>query len=44
VFAQCASELQLVRQVVLVAQTYAPQFVAAVWVQVPAPEQVEAGW
>jgi hypothetical protein len=29
-FAQCASDVQLVRQVLLVLQTYAPQLAAAV--------------
>jgi len=42
--AHCASAVQLVRQVLLVLQTYDPQLAAAVWLHVPAPEQNEAGW
>ena len=42
--AQCASDVQLVWQVLLVPQTYAPQVAAAVWLHAPAPEQNEAGW
>ena len=43
-FAHCASSVQLVRQVLLVLHTYAPQPVVAVWLHAPLPEQNDAGW
>jgi hypothetical protein len=44
VFAQCASAVQLMRQVLLVLHTYEPQPVVAVWLHAPVPEQNDAGW
>ena len=43
-FAQWASELQLVRHTVVLPQMYAPQVVVGAWVQVPVPEQNDCGW
>jgi hypothetical protein len=42
--AQCASDVQSVRQLLFVLQTYTSQLCAVVWLQVPAPEQNDAGW
>jgi hypothetical protein len=43
VLEQCASDVQFVRHA-FVPQTYAPQLLVAAWLQVPLPEQDDAGW